>query len=94
MSVRRHRETRIFKIIEKEASKRKSVNRWVTRHIKQKAKERRIRTPGARIGVVDGRINVPQVDFTHEAIDLIGRKGDGCQRRESENREIEIWTAL
>ena len=37
------------------------------------------RTPGARVGVVDGGVDVAEVDLAHEAVDLggISVRGDG-----------------
>jgi hypothetical protein len=29
-----------------------------------------VRTPGARVGVIDGGIDVAQIDFAHETVDL------------------------
>ena len=71
MSARRHREARIFKIIRKEASGKKKASQSMgyTPH-KAKSQRKEVRTPGARNGVVDGRIDVPEVDLAHEAIDL------------------------
>jgi len=39
-------------------------------------------TPGAGIWIVDGWVNVPQINFAHETIDLETRvSGEGAKRK-------------
>jgi hypothetical protein len=45
-------------------------------------------TPGAGIWIVDGRVNVSQINFAHEAIDLETRmSGDDAKREGSTKKK-------